>query len=90
MIAYATKFPNVYIDTSAYKPSRYPPELVAYMTAHGRRKVLFGSNYPMLMPAECLAQVDGLGLDDEARGLFLSGNARRVFGIGAAASGDGP
>ena len=31
-----------------------------------------------------------LGLDDEARGLFLSGNARRVFGIGAAASGDGP
>ena len=81
MIAYATKFPNVYIDTSAYKPSRYPPELVAYMNGHGRGKVLFGSNYPMLMPAECLAQVDSLGLDQEALDLFLAGNARRVFGI---------
>ncbi len=82
MIAYATKFPNVYIDTSAYKPSRYPAELVAYINGHGRRKVLFGTNYPMLTPAECLGQVDRLGLDEEARRLFLSGNARRVFGLG--------
>lgn len=81
MIAFATKFPNVYIDTSAYKPRRYPPELVAYLKAHGRRKVLFGTNYPMLTPADCLAEVDALELDAETRGLFLGGNARRVFGL---------
>ncbi len=81
MIALATKYPNVHIDTSAYKPSRYPPELVAFLRGHGRRKVLFGSNYPMLTPAACLAEVDTLGLDDEARALFLAGNARRVFGL---------
>jgi len=79
MIALATKYPNVYIDTSAYKPSRYPAQLVAYMRGHGRRKVLFGSNYPMMLPGSCLAQVDSLALDDEAKGLFLSGNAKRVF-----------
>jgi predicted TIM-barrel fold metal-dependent hydrolase len=82
MIALATKYPNVHIDTSAYKISRYPQELVSYLRGHGRRKVLFGSNYPMLMPAQCLKNLDDLGLDDEARGLFLAGNARRVFGLG--------
>lgn len=81
MIALATKYENVHIDTSAYKPKRYPPELVAFMQRHGRRKVLFGSNFPMIQPAQCLAEVDGLGLDEEARGLFLAGNAVRVFGL---------
>lgn len=81
MIALATKFPNVYIDTSAYKPKRYPSELVAYMRAHGRRKVLFGTNYPMIRPADCMTELEMLGLDDEARALFLGGNAERVFGL---------
>jgi len=79
MISLATKYPNVYIDTSAYKASRYPRELVDYMNAHGRKKVLFASDFPMLTPAECLADLDKLGLGDEARDLFLQGNARRVF-----------
>ncbi len=82
MIALATKYAHVYIDTSAYKPSRFPPQLVTYMRGHGRRKVLFGSNWPMIAPADCLAQVDRLGLDDEARDLFLGGNAARVFSLG--------
>src|SRR5207253_9312715 len=41
MISLATKYPNVYIDTSAYKPNRYPIQLKEYLRAHGRRKVLF-------------------------------------------------
>jgi predicted TIM-barrel fold metal-dependent hydrolase len=81
MIALATKYPNVYIDTSAYKPTRYPAALREYMKAHGRGKVLFGSNYPMIAPRDCLATVDALGLDDEARRLFLGDNAARVFGL---------
>ncbi|HEY1633164.1 MAG TPA: amidohydrolase family protein [Acidimicrobiales bacterium] len=81
MVAVATKYPNVYIDTSAYVAHRYPPELVDYLRGHGRRKVLFGSNYPMISPERALAKLDTLGLDDEATELFLSGNARRVFGL---------
>jgi predicted TIM-barrel fold metal-dependent hydrolase len=79
MIALATKYPNVYIDTSAYKASRYPRELVEYMRGHGKKKVLFGSNFPMITPYECLQGIDALGLSDEARELFLAGNAQRVF-----------
>lgn len=79
MIAFATKFPNVYIDTSAYKPKRYPVELVAYMKAHGKHKVMFGTNYPMLTPEACLKELSVLGLDEEVTELFLSKNARTVF-----------
>jgi len=80
-IAVATKHENVYIDTSAYTVKRYPPALVEYLRTHGRTKVLFGSNYPMIMPAKALEGLDGLSLDDEARELFLCGNARRVYNV---------
>lgn len=79
MIALATKYPNVYIDTSAYKISRYPRELVDYMRAHGKKKVLFGSNHPMISPAECLQGLEELQLSEVATRLFLAENARRVF-----------
>jgi len=80
-IAVATKHQNVYIDTSAYTVRRYPPNLVEFMAGHGRRKVLFGSNYPMILPAKALEGLDDLALDQEARGLFLAGNTQRVFGL---------
>ena len=44
MISPATKYPNLYIGTSAYTCARYPAALVGYLRGHGRRKVLFGSN----------------------------------------------
>ncbi len=81
MVFLARKFENVYIDTSAYRPSRYPAALVDFMKGRGRRKVLFGSNFPMLQPALCLGDVAGLGLDDEATRLFLHDNAARVLGL---------
>jgi predicted TIM-barrel fold metal-dependent hydrolase len=79
MIAVATKFPNVYIDTSAYVPKRYPPELVAYLKGHGRHKVMFGTNYPMITPDVCLSQLDLLGLDEDAETGFLQRTAEAVF-----------
>jgi uncharacterized protein len=79
MIALATKYENVYIDTSAYTVRRYPPELVAYLGGHGRRKVLFGTNYPMITPERALADLPALELDAETERLFLAGNAQRIF-----------
>src|SRR5208283_1626308 len=82
MISLATKYPNVYIDTSAYKASRYPTELVDYLRGHGRHKVLFGSNHPAWPAADCLKDLAHLQLDDQTTDLFLHGNAERVFGLG--------
>jgi len=86
MIAVARKHENVFIDTSAYTTRRLPGELLAYMrSSGGRRKVLFGSNYPMILPERALEGLDELGLDAETRQLYLEGNARRVFSLRAAA-----
>jgi predicted TIM-barrel fold metal-dependent hydrolase len=81
MISLLMKHPNVYVDTSAYKASRYPRELLEYMRGPGKRKVLFGTNFPMLTPAKCLEGLDDLGLPDDGRALFLAGNAERVFNL---------
>jgi predicted TIM-barrel fold metal-dependent hydrolase len=82
MISLAMKYPNVYIDTSAYTVRRYPRELVDYLRAHGRRKVLFGSNHPAWPPVTCLEDFDALRLEPEVEELFLYGNAARVFRLG--------
>ncbi|MFD3932510.1 amidohydrolase family protein [Streptomyces sp. NPDC058614] len=82
MIAVADKHAGVYIDTSAYTARRYPPELVEYLRGRGRRKVLFGSNYPMITPAQALEHLADLRLDEQATELFLAGNARSVFRLG--------
>ncbi len=91
MIAVARKHENVYIDTSAYTSRRLPPELTAYMrTKGGARKVLFGSNYPMIAPGAALEDLDGIGLDETAAGLYLHENARRVFALAQPAAGAEP
>ncbi len=81
VLSLAYKYPNFYVDTSAYAVHRLPKDLVEFMRGAGRSRVLFGSNWPMLSPARCLAKLDDLQLDDEAKRLFLGGNAARVFGL---------
>ncbi|WP_158887721.1 amidohydrolase family protein [Amycolatopsis anabasis] len=81
VLSLATKYPNFYLDTSAYAVHRLPPELVDFMRGRGRSRVLFGSNYPMITPGHCLKRLDDLGLDAEATELFLAGNARKVFSL---------
>ena len=79
MIAVATKHPNVFIDTSAYTVKRYPSNLVAYLQAHGRDKVMFGTNWPMIAPRKALEGLENLGLSSEVEAAFLAANAARVF-----------
>jgi predicted TIM-barrel fold metal-dependent hydrolase len=87
MIAVARKHENVFIDTSAYTPRRYPQEVVRYMSERsGRRKVLFGTNFPMLGHAQAISGLEELGLDADARKLFVRGNAERLLGLQAPGS----
>ncbi len=83
MMALVTKYENVYIDTSAYKPRRYPDEFVEFLRTYGSENVLFGTNYPMIRPEDCLDELAVLDLDEEVTELFLYRNAERVFDITA-------
>lgn len=79
MIGLAWKHENVYIDTSAYLPRYYPPQLLQYMKTYGQNKVLFGTNFPQLSLEKCVQQVYQLGLPAEIQTKFLGKNAQRVF-----------
>lgn len=79
MIGVAWKHDNVYIDTSAYLPRYYPPQLLQFMQSYGADKVLFGSNFPQLSLSRCMSQVKELGLSPQIEAKFLHENARRVF-----------
>lgn len=81
MMALATKYENVYIDTSAYKPKRYPDTFVEFLRTYGSDSVLFGTNYPMLQPGDCLDGLDEFDLDRATEAQFLYENAERAFGI---------
>lgn len=90
VLSLARKYPNFHVDTSAYAVHRLPPALVDFMRGAGRTRVMFGTDWPMLSPSAYLAELDALRLDPAARGLFLGGNARRVFGLPGRASRSDP
>lgn len=80
-ISMAHKFPNFYIDTSAYKAKRFPEEFATFLKNGGAKKVMFGTNYPMLTASGCLEGLEELGLSDEDKQLFLHDNAAKVFAL---------
>ena len=79
LIALAWKHRNLFIGTSAHAPKYWDPALVRFLGSRGMGKVLFGTDYPVLRHAEALAQIEPLGLRDEARAWLLRETARKVF-----------
>jgi len=83
MIGLAWKHDNVFIDTSAYLPAYYPPQIIQFLRTYGRDKVLFGSNFPQLSLARCMTHVKALELNAKIQHKFLFDNANRVFNLEA-------
>ena len=81
---------NVYYDSAA-SPLLYSPQI--FRTAidiAGSDKVLFGSDFPLILYpkrqtepdyAPFLAEICGVGLPTETLAKVMGGNAQRVFGI---------
>lgn len=82
MIGVAWKHKNVYIDTSAYLPRYYPKQLIHFMRTYGKKKVMFGTNFPHLSLEKCVKQVEEMKLPKDVKEYFLFKNAERVFKIG--------
>ena len=88
-IAMALKFPNVYLGTGAYPPRHWSEAVRSFIRGPGKRKTIFGTNFPTVGHRHALAQLDELGLRDDIRHNLLEGNARSIFHRlpGAAATG---
>jgi predicted TIM-barrel fold metal-dependent hydrolase len=80
-IAVATKWPNVYLSTSAWLPRYLHPSILQFMKGRGgSEKVLFGTNG--LSWARYLEDFETLGLSPDRSERVLSSTARRLFGLG--------
>ncbi|MCP3984761.1 MAG: amidohydrolase [bacterium] len=80
-ISMATHKPNVYIDLSGWSPKYFPPQLVRAANGLLSKKVLFGSDYPVLTPDRWLADFEKLDLKPEVRPRILKENAVEVLGL---------
>ncbi|KGJ21973.1 amidohydrolase family protein [Paracoccus sanguinis] len=80
-LAVAQHKPNVYIDLSGWSPRYFPKILVQYANTMLRRKMLFGSDWPMISPEKWLDAFDKADFRDEVRPLILKENAMRLLGV---------
>ncbi|MCB1384502.1 MAG: amidohydrolase [Nitratireductor sp.] len=82
-LSVATHKPNVYIDLSGWSPKYFPPILVRYANTLLRKKMLFGSDWPMIAPEKWLDAFDKADFRDEVRPGILKDNAARLLGLAA-------
>jgi predicted TIM-barrel fold metal-dependent hydrolase len=82
-ISMAVHKANVYIDLSGWSPKYFPPELVAAAGRMLKRKVLFGSDYPLIAPERWISDFEGLEVKPELMPDILKGNAIRLLRLTA-------
>jgi predicted TIM-barrel fold metal-dependent hydrolase len=80
-LAVATHKPNVYIDLSGWSPKYFPPILVRYTNTLLKRKMLFGSDWPMITPERWLSDFEKIEIREDVRPLVLKENAIRLLGL---------
>ncbi len=73
------KYRNLYMQTSAYAPRYFPPELIQFMNTRGQDKVMFASDHPVLSFERCINEAQELDLREGVLDKFLYANAERLF-----------
>ena len=73
--------PQVYIDLSGWSPKYFSPILIQYANTLLKKKMLFGSDYPLITPDRWLADFEKIAIKDEVRPLILKENAIQLFGL---------
>ena len=80
-LSVATHKTNVYIDLSGWAPKYFPEILIRYINGPLKRKMLFGSDFPLLTPERWLSEFEKLPIKDEVRPLVLKENAAALLGL---------
>jgi predicted TIM-barrel fold metal-dependent hydrolase len=73
------KYRNLYLQTSAYAPRYFPPQLIHFMNTRGQDKIMFASDHPVLSFERCVKEAEQLDLREGVLDKFLYANAARLF-----------
>jgi uncharacterized protein len=79
MIAVAYKHPNVYIGCDAYAPKHWPQSFVHYIDSFGSRKVIFGSDFPVIDPERSRAEIESLPIREASKRRLLRDNVIDLY-----------
>jgi len=81
LIAMAWKHPNVYIATSGHAPKYWDEKLIRFLNSRNRGigKVMWGTDYPLILHRESLEQIAQLNLKPVALQALLYDTAAEVF-----------
>jgi predicted TIM-barrel fold metal-dependent hydrolase len=71
--------PNVYMDLSGWSPKYFRPILVQYMNSIVQDKVLFGTDYPVIMLDRWESDFATLDLKPEVRQKIMLDNAKKLL-----------
>lgn len=80
-LAVATHKPNVWIDLSGWSPKYFPPVLIKYMNSLLQDKMLFGSDWPAILPDRWLNDFEKIDVKPHVRQKILKDNARKLLGM---------
>jgi predicted TIM-barrel fold metal-dependent hydrolase len=80
-LAIAVHKAQVYIDLSGWSPKYFPPQLVQYANTLLRKKVLFGTDFPLFTPERWMADLEKTEIRDSVKPDIMLHNAAQLFGL---------
>jgi predicted TIM-barrel fold metal-dependent hydrolase len=72
---------NVHIDLSGWSPKYFQPQIIQYANSQLRKKMLFGSDFPLIRPDKWLEAARHVGFKDEVLPGIMKDNAARLLGL---------
>lgn len=82
-LSVATHKHNTWIDLSGWSPKYFPESLVRAANSYLKRRVLFGSDFPLLTPDRWMTDAETAGsFKPEVLPGILKDNAARLLGLG--------
>lgn len=82
-LSVATHKHNTWIDLSGWSPKYFPEALVRAANSYLKKRVLFGSDFPLLTPDRWMRDAETAGaLKPEVMPGILKDNAARLLGLG--------
>jgi len=72
---------NVYIDLSGWSPKYFAPQIIQYANTQLRKKMLFGSDFPLIHPDKWLDAAKQVGFREDILPGIMKDNAARLLGL---------
>ena len=72
---------NVFIDLSGWSPKYFAPQIIQYANTQLKKKMMFGSDFPLIHPQKWIDAAKGVGFKDEVMPGIMKDNAARVLGL---------